>query len=207
MGPRAALILLPLLASACGQSLERSGETPGSRTTISRPEVVIARDDTSFPDACRPRSVARLVLDFFGAFNRGDDGKLSRLLAPEPAFQWYSAPGPDGKVDATYRPSATRTYLAQRHRHGERLQLVMIDVSYEKKRHIGHVSYVITRQANDLEPKGEPGLVVGKGAIDCGSGTVAVWSMGPVEPKIAAWPCPLPHAWEVGKSIVACARG
>ena len=206
MRPRAGLILLSLLASACGQSVRGSGETPGSRSSVSRPEVVIARDDASFPDACRPQSVARLVLDFFGAFNRGDDRELSRLLAPEPAFQWYSAPGPDGKVDATYRPSAARTYLAERHRHGERLQLVMIDVSYEKERDIGHVSYVITRQANDLEPIGDPGLVVGKGAIDCGSGTVAVWSMGPVEQE-PAWPCALPHAWEVGKGVVACARG
>lgn len=207
MRPRAGFILLPLFAAACGQSVERSGENPVPRPSVSRPEVVIARDDTSFPDACRPQSVARLVLDFFGAFNRGDDGKLSRLLAQEPAFQWYSAPGPDGKVVAKYRSSAARAYFAQRHRHGERLELVMIDVSYERERDIGHVSYVITRQANDLEPKGEPGLVVGKGAIDCGSGTVAVWSLGPVEQKIAAWPCPLPHGWEAGKSVVACARG
>lgn len=206
MRPRVGLILLPLLASACGQSLERSGETPGSRSPISRPEVVITRENTSFPKACRPQSVARLVLHFFGAFNRGDDGELSRLLAPEPAFQWYSAPGPDGKVVAKYRPSAARAYFAQRHRHDERLQLIMIDVSYEKERDTGHVSYVITRQADDLEPRDEPGLVVGKGAIDCGSGTVAVWSMGPVEQEIA-WPCPLPHAWEVGKGVVACARG
>ena len=202
----AGLLLLPLLASACGQSVGRSGEVPGPRFSASPHAIVVARDDTSFPDACRPRSVARLVLDFFGAFNRGDGSELARMLAPEPTFQWYSAPGPDGRVVARYRRSTALAYLAQRHRHGERLDLVMIDVGYEKERYIGHVSYVITRQANDLVPIGEPGLVVGKGAIDCGSSTVAVWSMGPVEQEVA-WPCPVPGGWEVGNGVVTCARG
>lgn len=198
------MLSLLLLASGC-EGTPRSGEASPTHSA-SPPAIVIARDDTSFPDPCRPHSVARLVLDFFRAFNRGDDGELARLLAPEPAFQWYSAPGPGGRVVAKYRPSAARAYFAQRHRHGERLNLVMIDVDYERERDVGHVSYVITRQANDLEPIGEPGLVVGKGAIDCGSRTVAVWSMGHVEQEIA-WPCPRPPGWEEGDGVVACARG
>jgi hypothetical protein len=160
----------------------------------------------SFPEACRPQSVARLVLDFFGAFNRGDKSELARLLASEPAFQWYSAPEPDGRVVAKYQPSAALAYFAQRHRHGERLRLVMIDVDYERERNVGHVSYVITREADDLALTGESALVVGNGAIDCGSGTVAVWSMGPAQEEVT-WPCPKPARWKVGKGVVACARG
>jgi hypothetical protein len=165
--------------------------------------VVVTRDDPSLPDGCRPRPLARRIAAFFDAFNRGDPSAASFV---DPSRGWYSVT--DGRPRRHFVTSSRRgllQYFARRHRHDERLGLVQVDVSYA--RGLGHIAFVIERRADDLRRLGIAGTTAhGKGAVDCESGRIVVWSMGmPGGHGHEAFElCPPPRT--PSQAIVACAR-
>jgi hypothetical protein len=197
-------------------------------------KVIVTSGDRSLPDGCRPRQVAELVIQFTRAFNEGDQGQLARLFfiseGPSPPdfsergyfpWSWYSVSevGARGRIEdsfVTYNQSELLRYFAERHRQGERLEPIKVSVTQagalgEK----GNVSivYVISRDADDLEPGlgGPDHVATGKGAINCASRRIFVWSMemraGETRraQEAASWLCTDPPGWRPGKAVVACA--
>jgi hypothetical protein len=165
--------------------------------------VVVTRRDPSLPAACRPRAVALRIAAFFDAFNRGDPSAMRFF---DPQLDWYSVTdGRPRRHFVTYSRPGLPEYFARRHRHGERLKLEQIDVSLANG--LGHVAYRIDRRADDLRRLGITGTTaVGKGAVDCTTGRIVVWTMGMAPGR--GYPgfevCPGTEAPR--GAIVACAR-
>ncbi|HEV3477666.1 MAG TPA: hypothetical protein VG127_09305, partial [Rubrobacteraceae bacterium] len=126
--------------SAAGERADVAGG--GARGAAT--EVIVTSDDASLPDGCRPRQIADLVIGFIDAFNSGDQGRLSQLFfiseGPSPPdfsqggyypWSWYSVSevGAEGKIEegfVTYDQGELLHYFAERHRQGERLELIKV---------------------------------------------------------------------------------
>lgn len=223
-----------------GPVAEEKRETSGSGGGLTRPEdgdrteVLVTAGDASLPEGCRPREIAGLVLDFFDAFNAGDQERLSRLFfvaeGPSPPdfssegyypWSWYlvSEAGAGGRIDrgfVTYDEGELLDYFARRHEHGERLGLLKVGVTgpglLGEEDNVGIV-YALTREADDLGAKlgGPDRVAFGKGGINCGRRQIFSWSieMRTGEQRdvrdAADWLCKDAPSWKPGKNVVACA--
>lgn len=141
-------------------------------------EIRVTRDTSRGPDYCHPENVGSLVANFFAAVNGGEADRVTDSFTSE--LGWYSVtegnPRNGGRHFVAYEPSKLRTYFEDRVSHNERMYLIEIDVAYERAGNLGHVAYSLLRSGDDLtEYAAEAG---GKGAIDCKSGRIEVWSMG-----------------------------
>jgi hypothetical protein len=204
---------------------------PGREPTT---KVIVTSDDASLPDGCRPRQIAELVIAFIDAFNGGDQGRLAQLFfiseGPSPPdfsetgyypWSWYSVSevGAGGRIEdgfVTYDQGELLRYFAERHRQGEHLELLKVSSTQAgllgNEGNVGIV-YVLTRDAEDLEPGlgGPDRIATGKGAVNCASRRIFVWSMvmRPDEKRTkqdaADWLCTDPPGWRPGTEVVACA--
>ena len=211
-----------------GPNVQESGEH-GSDT-----KIIVTSDDASLPEGCNARQIAELAIDFVDAFNRGDAERLSRLFfvseGPSPPdfsgsgyypWSWYSVSevGEEGMIEngfVTYDKGELLRYFAERHSQGERLGLIKVSSTQagllDEENNVGIV-YVLTRDAEDLDPGlgGPSRIAFGKGAINCESRQLFVWSMEMREgddrtPRQAAgWLCKDPPGWRPGKAVVTCA--
>jgi len=209
-----------------------SGVAPASQEAATK--VIVTSDDASLPDGCHPRQVAGLVIDFISAFNRGDQERLSRLFfiseGPSPPdfseggyypWSWFSVNDVDagGQIEngfVTYDQGEMLHYFAERHRHGESLGLIKVSSTQAgllgEENNVGIV-YVLTRDAEDLQPGlgGPDHVAFGKGAINCKSQRIFVWSMEMragekrTAREAAGWLCTDPPGWRPGTAVVACA--
>jgi hypothetical protein len=223
--------------SGASRSAESSGSVnggPAARPGHEPTKVLVTSDDPSLPDGCRPRQIAELVIAFIDAFNSGDQERLSRLFfiseGPSPPdfseegyypWSWYSVSevGAGGQIEdgfVTYDQGELLRYFAERHGQGERLELIKVSSTQAgllgEESNVGIV-YVLTRDAEDLEPGlgGPARIASGKGAINCVSQRIFVWSMemrvGETrsEREAAGWLCTDPPGWRPGTAVVACA--
>jgi hypothetical protein len=241
------VLVLALLALGCGGGRD-SGNYPQpdeplaeggvdvSRERGGAPstEVIVTSDDASLPEGCNTRQIAGLVIEFVDAFNRGDQGRLSRLFfvseGPSPSdfseagyypWSWYSVSeiGEDGLIEGgfvTYDQNELLRYFARRHAHGERLRLIKVSSTHagllEEENNVG-IIYVLTREAEDLAPGlgGSARIAFGKGAINCESRQIFAWSMemrkgdDRTPREAAGWLCVDPPGWRPGTAVVACA--
>ncbi len=180
-----------------------TAETRASTTTPAPVNVATNTPDLHTPPtpACSREEVTRLVERFLDAFNRGDSAQLARFFGPR--FEWYSVTDrgresedrhflaynsngglrlgafPEGLKVTVGHQDILLPYFAERHAHGERLELRKLGSNYEAGRNIAHITYTLTRTAEDLElrlskPERE---TLGKGAVDCTDQTLMVWSM------------------------------
>ena len=196
--------------------------------------MIVTSDDDSLPDGCHPRQVAELVISFVNAFNSGDQANLGRIFflseGPSPPdfaergydpWSWYTVGMVEegGKIETnfvTYNQGELLRYFAERHRHGELLELIKVSSTQagllDEENNVGIV-FVLTRDAEDLDPGlgGPSRIAFGKGAINCESRQLFVWSMEMREgdertPREAAgWLCTDPPGWRPGDAVVACA--
>jgi hypothetical protein len=233
------LLILALLALGCGGDPSGDSRSAQSSSIVGGPaaheptKVIVTSDDTSLPDGCRPRQVAELVIQFTRAFNVGDQGQLARLFfiseGPSPPdfsqrgypWSWYSASevAAGGRIEdsfVTYNQGELLRYFAERHEQGERLELIKVSVTRTGALgEEGNVSivYVLSRDADDLEPGlgGPDRVATGKGAVNCASHRIFVWSMemraGETRSarEAASWLCTDPPGWRPGRAVVACA--
>ena len=127
---------------------------------------------------------------------------------------WDGGAGSKGFV--TYDQGELLRYFAERHGQGERLELLKVSATQagllDEESNVGFV-YALTRDAEDLEPGlgGLDRIATGKGAINCASRRIFVWSMEMraqdtrSAQEAAGWLCTDPPGWRPGKAVVACA--
>ena len=183
-----------------------SAPTTSPQDQITAQQVRVTRDDQRGPAACSPEKVGELIVGFFGAINEGSV-EASKFFARD--MEWYSINewSPKGGkrhfVSYEYEPDELESYFERRIKQHEQLHLLEIDVAYERARNLGHVAYAIERTADDL-PSSSP-IVIGKGAIDCETGTIAVWSMSH-DTRFQRAPAICPGEADPPMIAIACAR-
>jgi hypothetical protein len=128
--------------------------------------------------SCTEHGSRELVGRFISAFNRGDVRQLDAVFARGMWWRWYSVGTAPGKrIQGTaYNRTTLIKYFRARHRHHERLRLLAFQYNGRSN---GYVSfqYELLRSADDMRAP-LPRTYVGKGAISCWAGRIAVWSMG-----------------------------
>jgi hypothetical protein len=153
--------IVALLAAAVASALGAAGPT-------ARPQPQSAR-------CPRPTQVA-LVRSLVTAFNAGDTRAVNRLMAPKPAFQWFSAIGPDGRAGKEAENRSTLAgYIRRRHRHHDHLALVQFG-SVDDQGQLD-LTLLIRRRADDYRPRN---LLRAKQDSTCASSHrpwLIVWSM------------------------------
>ena len=170
------LCIVAMLAVACDDAVS----TPVDREAIRRPSmrVDVVRDSGRAPETCAPESVGALVVEFFDAVNREDVAAIPGFFAED--FEWYSItegnPRKGGRHFVARDHQELEEYFSKRATHDERMHLLEITVGYDKARDLGHVVYELLRTADDLDRYGA--RVHGKGAIQCSTGQIYVWSFG-----------------------------
>lgn len=174
--------LTAVAVGGCAKS-ESKRSQPATATGVQR--VVLTGEDRALPRTCGPLRIGRAVVAYLQRVNRGD-ARASRAFAPELApGGWYSvAPGPKAPtaagVTARDRESLA-AYLSRRHAHDEQLRLVEIAVRARNGLRLADVEYKLVRRAADLPRSSPTGWnTEGKGAIDCATKRIVVWSMSSV---------------------------
>jgi hypothetical protein len=149
---------------------------------------------------CTARTPRAFVTDFLAAFNRGDLGRVDRLVAPKRRFRHYTVSGAPGeRVGEGARSRSTLIeYLAGRRGHSEQLLLTWFAVA---RRGPGNATFQfdVVRSADDLEL---PTLYRGTGAVNCtGRRRLVTWAMAPNAERIVPSPqtyadtCRLMSTW------------
>jgi hypothetical protein len=129
-------------------------------------------------EPCDERGTRELVARFITAFNRGDVNRLDRLFARGMWWRWYAVGTAPGKriQKAAYNRTTLTKYFRTRHRQRERLQLLSFQYVGRWDGY-GHFQYELLRSAADMRAP-QPRTYVGKGAMSCWTGRLAVWGMG-----------------------------
>lgn len=128
-------------------------------------------------ETCDGRGTRALVVNFINAFNRGDTKQLDLLFARGMWWKWFSVGTAPGKriQGAAYNRQTLLKYFKARHRRHERLELRMFRSAERGSTGYANFTYELVRKADDMRA---PVLYVGKGAMSCWTGNIAVWSMG-----------------------------
>src|SRR2546423_231380 len=101
---------------------------------------------------CPASTQVRLVRSLVAAFNTGNAAAVDRLMAPEPAFRWFSAIGPDRRFGKEAEDRSTlRAYIRKRHRHRDHLTLMGFG-SIDEQGHVD-LSLLLKRRADDYRPR------------------------------------------------------
>jgi hypothetical protein len=206
------MVLVLMLQPACDGSARPETSLANREAPLSpsaqgtTQQVRVTRDGQRVPISCTPEEVGKLVVGFFAAINEGAV-EASRFFTPD--MEWYSVTewsreaGKRHFVSNGYDPEELESYFQRRAEQHERVRLLEIDVAYESARNIGHVAYALKRTADDL-PESDP-IVIGKGAIDCDTGRIAVWSMSH-DTRFQTPPAVCPGEAKPPKVAIACAR-
>jgi hypothetical protein len=184
------------VVAGCGGESDDGAGRGAAEVTVADVPVAVTRGAPSVPGGCRPGQVARVVVEFFGRYNRGDPSAASLFAFSSGSggglvggsqrqvtgANWYSVtegdPSRGGRHVVARDPAALADHVRDRHEHGERLRLLEVRVRYEPDG-LGHVEYRLTRRADDLEAVGvRTSHMGGKGAIDCDERRIVAWSMG-----------------------------
>jgi hypothetical protein len=158
------------------------------------------------------------------AVSTGDRAALEQVFviedppgrATEPAgtvFRWFSMTEGRAGADRPWRHETFYDrgdlfqYLAERHVHHERWELVSVAVTPSRTMGAAGITYAFRRTADDLPPW-LAGLAGGKGGMDCAAGRIFLWSSGQNDAAAGVGPtCPRPRGWSPGAAILACTQG
>lgn len=209
----------PYLSHA--STTEDAPPSSGDWASASRPNeeipVVVTQESADLPEGCTPEAAAQLFVDFFDAFNRGDQEQLSSYIGSDFEFfaEQFQQGGPENFVAYSRTaavslafpqgpPPGTRlaepaellAYFAERHAQDERLNLLSIHIG-SSWHPGGSLGALVERTADDLQESSGSDIdsgfslagavLSGRGAINCSEGTITAWSMSPGEPG-REWP-------------------
>ncbi len=205
------IVVLPALLLSCQAARpETKAADPvtvaSSPTPPSAQEVRVTREGRHAPAPCRPDEIGEMIVGFLKAINEGLV-EASSFFASD--MEWYSVSEwspQEGKrhfVSNGYQPEELESYFARRALQREVVHLLEINVGYERARNLGHVAYTLERTADDL-PRSDR-IVIGKGAIDCATGKIAVWSMSH-DTRFQRAPAMCPGEAKPPRIAIACAR-
>lgn len=183
-----AVVAVAVLGAGCqGAATETPGERSPSgatsfETAAEQPGVLITRDERSFPRPCRALHAARMTMDFLDAVEDGDTDRIEGFFS-EDEFQWYSVtegnPREGGRHHAVRDRDDLAAYFEARFAAGESMELTSLRITFDPRRDLGHMNFVVRRTADDLAGLGIRGdVATGKAGIDCGDGKIIAWSMG-----------------------------
>jgi hypothetical protein len=129
-------------------------------------------------EPCDEHGTRELVTRFIRAFNSGNVRQLDAVFARGMWWRWYSVgstPGRRVQVAAYNRTTLIKYFRA---RHKQRERLVLRSFQYNGwSNGFANFQYELTRIADDMRPR-VARTYVGKGAVSCFAGKLAVWSMG-----------------------------
>ena len=163
---------LPLLVSVgCSNSGESTVSMSGSVTPTT--ETVAA------PPSCSAQGVRDSVERLVAAMNEGDVTAADAAVAPKPQFQWFSV-DPERLNAAAYDRGSLREFLEAQVTAGQQTELIFFSfTSFRVEDRTGHFGFRLAQRSQAEQPT----EAVGKGAIDCDTGLIMVWSVGPREPS------------------------
>jgi hypothetical protein len=178
--------------------------------------LVVTRDNPGLPRHCRPRQVALLVHRSLVAFNAGDTREIARLVNPENGG-WYSVTEQTRLGRRHFVTSDQQDllrYVERRHAERDRMALSELAVGDLRRSptapdaRIVDIELALRRTANDLRQLGiRTDRATGKGAVDCDTRQIVVWSIGMTR-RVRREPspgCPRPAERTPG-AILVCAR-
>lgn len=156
------LVAGPFAAGACTTGVEaEKAESPVGRTAAEDGERA----------ACGPSRAREDLERFLRSSSMDGDSIVATFIAPEPGFQWFSTRNRLGMEVATDRSSLGRYFDERRARH-VRQQLDSFRFNGVDAGH-ANLSFAIT----ETSASGQL-TYPGKGAIECASGKIVVWSEG-----------------------------
>lgn len=155
------------------------------------------------PAGCLPDEVVALLNGFIDAFNRGNQTTLATYLAEDTVgpmtagggeFMWFTVSGASdgfGAGGGGETPEQALAYFAERHRHGEHLQLLHLEYGTTWWENGIGMTLNLARDADDIPAH----IAGGKGEIDCAKRKIIVVSLSdrPAIP-IDAFGTPIPPA-------------
>ena len=164
------------------------------------------------PAPCRVRPVARLVIDFFYAFNNGDEKGIDAFLAQK-GFQWYAVNGPRGTGQSGLLRDGTMPYFRKRHERREFLRAREIRVNWAQvttqlegwevpPTPVAAVELRIDRKAEDIRA-GAWVTYHGKAELNCQERTILKWTIFP-EPTGIGPLCPKSQGALPPRAALAC---
>lgn len=155
-----AIALMLVTVSACSSQRPPSGheDSAGVATTAGRPSL------------CSSATSRDLVARFLRADRADAKAVVELFIAPEPAFEWFSTR--DRIQPEAMNRSSLSSYLAEREERNVHQSLEEFTFNGVDGGH-GNFAFVI-RESTLTESVRYPG----KGAVDCTSGKLIVWSEG-----------------------------
>lgn len=175
-------LLVPLAFTACSTKSALS-------STPATPDYVIVGDISGYPEGCNPDQVTDRILQFFAAYNEGNQEQLASFFPP--TFGSYSDSRVelvDNKSEMIHfstnpgRQEELLNYFAERREENEQLTLKFLNISGRRDGGGGTVDFVFVyrRQADDIQlgPDGVTRVGDGRGIIICRSQKIYRWGMG-----------------------------
>lgn len=173
-----------------------------SSVVQSKQDIVVTSDDRSLPQKCRPRALASALVGFMDALRTGDDRKLRGYFGA--GFKWFSVTGSPVRGHrrhfVAYEVEKAVLYIVEKR--GFRWTLSDLVVS-DNPRGYSDIHY-----SGVWSYKGARWSFRGKGAIDCGSRVVKVWSLAVSKEQADRGDplCPAPAEAPNPNTLVACVR-
>ncbi len=167
----AAMIMPMLVAIGCSDSGESTASLPDATT-------VATGSATSSPP-CGANEARDSVERLIAAMNIGDAPSADALVARTPRFQWFSVNPERLNADASDRASLGE-FLSAQVAVGQQTELISFSFTfYRAEDHTGNFAFRLSQRSAEAQPT----EAAGKGAIDCDTGLIMVWTVGPRGPS------------------------
>lgn len=125
-------------------------------------------EDVATPQSCQPTNVQSTVEHLIDALNNSDPAAADATVASEPRFEWFSV-DPDRLGTDSYDRSSLRQFFEDLAGSEPEFEIVSLDFNFYRQ----------TDRSRNFEFQLADRR--GKGAIDCDTGLIVVWSMGAPE--------------------------
>jgi hypothetical protein len=163
-----ALTSVLALAPACTHDDSHAGAVSASSTT----------DAVAVPPLCTPPKVVASVQSFLDAVNDRDLDHANASIADSPTFVSFAV-NPERFDESATNRSTLRAFLKSDVVDGRRMELLEFNTFYNADNGTGDFNFRLRQTLSD----GTTTVAIGKGATDCGTALIVLWTVGPREPS------------------------